>query len=427
MSRLLRIAVGVTAIGVLGFAGLPAGAVEESTTTTAPATTTSTAPPATTATTVPATTAAPTTAPGSTASTATPPTTAATSTTLSAEEEAEKQQSVGNLNAAKAADADIQRALSSINADTQATQSKIDKVQAQLESARNSMETARTEMVESTSEQTQIEEQLRAKAVEGFKAGFNDPGPFFSDRNINQSIRQVQLLQQANKSTAELIEELRIIREDQAVAEAEASQAVDDAEALEQALVEELDKLTAQQTIQLGLKAEAESRISRWAADLTAYAAEDDSIRDLIAGSAPAPISIPEPSVPSALGYQWPLAGSVTSPYGYRIHPVFGTRKLHSGLDIGAGRGTPIAATSGGVVIYTGYRGGYGNTVIVDHGGGFTSLYAHMSEIGATNGQAVDRGDIVGLVGATGTATGNHLHFEIRLNGTAVDPAPYLP
>ncbi|MEM9135128.1 MAG: peptidoglycan DD-metalloendopeptidase family protein [Actinomycetota bacterium] len=423
MRRLGRVAVGLAAVGALALTGLPAGAVEESSTTTVAPTTTTAAP----TTTTPSTTAAPTTAPGSTASTASPPTTAATSTTLSAEQEAEKQQAAGNLNAAKAADADIQRALSSINTETQATQSKIDKVQAQLEAARNSMETARTEMVESSSEQTQVEEQLRNKAIEGFKSGLNDPGPFFSDRNINQSLRQTQLLQQANKSTAELLEELRIIREDQEVAEAEASQAVEDAEALELALVEELDKLQAQQTIQLGLKAEAESRIARWAADLTAYAAEDDSIRDLIAGSAPAPISIPEPSEPSALGYQWPLPGTVTSPYGYRIHPVFGTRKLHAGIDVGAGRGTPIAATSGGVVIYTGYRGGYGNTVIVDHGGGFTSLYAHMSEIGVNNGQGVDRGDIVGLVGATGTATGNHLHFEIRLNGTAVDPAPYLP
>ncbi|MEL7207890.1 MAG: peptidoglycan DD-metalloendopeptidase family protein, partial [Actinomycetota bacterium] len=387
---------------VLGLASFPAAAVDESTTTTtAPPTT---APPTTAAPTTPApSTAPPTTAAPTTAA----PTTASpgSSTTLSPEDEAKKREAAGNLNRAKAADADVQRALVEINSETQSTRSKIDKVQAQLERAKATMQTARTEMVESSTEQTKIESQLRSKAVEGFKSGINDPGPFFTDRNINQSIRQTQLLQQANTSTAELLDELRIIREDQQVAEAEASQAVSDAEALEQELQAQLDTLQAQETIQLGLKAEAESRIARWAADLTAYAAEDASIQNLIAGSTPAPVSVPAPSVPSALGYQWPLSGRVSSPFGYRTHPVFGTRKLHPGLDVAAPRGTPIAATSGGTVIYTGYRGGYGNTVIVDHGGGFTSLYAHMSEIGISNGASVDRGDIVGRVGATGTAT----------------------
>ena len=150
--------------------------------------------------------------------------------------------------------------------------------------------------------------------------------------------------------------------------------------------------------------------------------------RDLISqGGSTAPVAAPQPREPSVLGYQWPVIGRVSSGYGYRTHPVYGTRKLHSGLDVAAPRGTSISATSGGVVIYAGWRGGYGNTVIVDHGGGLTSLYAHMSEIGASEGQVVERGDSLGLVGATGTATGNHLHFEIRYNGTPTDPAPYLP
>jgi murein DD-endopeptidase MepM/ murein hydrolase activator NlpD len=86
-----------------------------------------------------------------------------------------------------------------------------------------------------------------------------------------------------------------------------------------------------------------------------------------------------------------------------------------------------VTATTGGTVISSGWRGGYGNTVIVDHGDGFTSLYGHLSQLGVSVGSSVDRGDVVGLVGATGTATGNHLHFEIRVNGVATDPRPYLP
>ena len=106
---------------------------------------------------------------------------------------------------------------------------------------------------------------------------------------------------------------------------------------------------------------------------------------------------------------------------------MFGKRKFHNGIDLGAGRGTAIATSNDGVVIFAGSRSGYGNTVIVDHGGGITTLYAHMSELGATDGQTVSRGDIVGFVGKTGTATGYHLHFEVRVNGGSVNPRNYLP
>jgi murein DD-endopeptidase MepM/ murein hydrolase activator NlpD len=121
------------------------------------------------------------------------------------------------------------------------------------------------------------------------------------------------------------------------------------------------------------------------------------------------------------------VIGPVTSEYGYRIHPVYGSRKLHSGLDVSAPKGTPIAAVQGGTVLMAGVQGGYGNVVIVDHGDGVSTLYGHMSKINVSKGQQVDRGDVVGLVGATGTATGNHLHFEVRINGEATNPRPYLP
>ena len=409
---------------------LPSGA-QESTTTIAPPTTAppTTAAPSTAApTTAAPTTAAPTTAPATTAAPNTDaPTTAGPTTTLSAEERAAKAEAAGNLNAARAADSEIASGLRAINEAAQTTQSKIDDAQRRLDAARRTAETAGEELTESDAEQVAIEEQLLAKAVEGFKSGLGDPGVFFTDRNVNQTLRQTQLLQQANRSTAELLEELRALKEDRRVAQAEAEQAALEAEALEAELTAELETLRSQEGVQLRLRAEAQSRISRWESELTAYAAEDEEIQRLISqGSAP-PVASPQPREPSVLGYQWPVIGRVSSGFGYRIHPVYGTRKLHSGLDVAAARGVPIVSTSAGVVIYAGWRGGYGNTVIVDHGDGLTSLYAHMSEIGASEGTVVERGDVVGLVGATGTATGNHLHFEIRFNGTPTDPAPYLP
>ncbi len=129
-------------------------------------------------------------------------------------------------------------------------------------------------------------------------------------------------------------------------------------------------------------------------------------------------------SRPGAIG--WPVSGAVTSPFGYRTHPIFGTRRLHTGVDIGVGYGTPIAAAEDGVVILAAPYGGYGNAVVIDHGGGLSTLYAHQSSIAVSNGSQVSRGQVIGYVGCTGYCTGAHLHFETRENGTPVDPMKYL-
>jgi len=132
----------------------------------------------------------------------------------------------------------------------------------------------------------------------------------------------------------------------------------------------------------------------------------------------------------------WPVPGfyRVTSPYGYRTHPIFGTQKLHTGIDIGKNPdGTPIdgaaiVAGGDGEVIFAGSKGGYGNTVMIDHGDGVVTLYAHQRSggIAVSNGQWVTKGQTIGAVGSTGYSTGPHLHFEVRVNGEPVDPMGYL-
>ena len=122
----------------------------------------------------------------------------------------------------------------------------------------------------------------------------------------------------------------------------------------------------------------------------------------------------------------WPAAGPVTSPYGYRIHPIFGYSRLHTGVDIGAGYGAPVVASDEGEVAYVGVMSGYGNVVVVDHGGGMATTYNHLSAFSVSTGQSVRRGQVIAAVGCTGWCTGPHLHFEVRLNGTPVDPQPYL-
>ena len=125
-------------------------------------------------------------------------------------------------------------------------------------------------------------------------------------------------------------------------------------------------------------------------------------------------------------GFQWPVNGVITSNYGYRMHPVLGYQRLHTGIDFGAASGTPIVAASSGVVVSAGWLGGYGNAVIVSHGGGMATLYAHQSRLAVGNGTRVSRGQVIGYVGSTGMSTGPHLHFEVRINGSTVDPARYL-
>jgi murein DD-endopeptidase MepM/ murein hydrolase activator NlpD len=123
----------------------------------------------------------------------------------------------------------------------------------------------------------------------------------------------------------------------------------------------------------------------------------------------------------------WPFAGEITSPFGWRIHPVFGTQKFHTGIDLGADYGDPIKAADSGVVIHADWLGGYGKAVIIDHGNGLQTLYAHNSELVVSNGQTVRKGQLISRAGSTGYSTGPHLHFEVRRNGSPTDPMGYLP
>jgi murein DD-endopeptidase MepM/ murein hydrolase activator NlpD len=122
----------------------------------------------------------------------------------------------------------------------------------------------------------------------------------------------------------------------------------------------------------------------------------------------------------SAAGLIWPVNGPVTSGFGIRWG------RMHEGIDIAAPSGTPIAAAAAGSAIYAGWMSGYGNLVVIDHGGGLATAYAHCSAILVTVGQQVSQGDTIALVGSTGHSTGPHLHFEVRVNGVAVDPLLYL-
>lgn len=141
--------------------------------------------------------------------------------------------------------------------------------------------------------------------------------------------------------------------------------------------------------------------------------------RIVAVGTKPRPATLPTGS------FSWPLSGYISSYYGWRT--IFGAVDWHSGIDIVAPYGSPISAADGGTVIYSGWRGSYGNLVIIDHGMGVHSYYAHCSSLLVSVGAQVYKGQQVALVGSTGRSTGNHLHFEVRINNSDVNPLSYLP
>ncbi len=132
------------------------------------------------------------------------------------------------------------------------------------------------------------------------------------------------------------------------------------------------------------------------------------------------PYAEPSDITPSSAGFTWPTSGQITSGFG----PRWG--RMHQGLDVAAPTGRPITAAKSGKVIVAGWSGGYGNLVVIDHGGGLSTAYAHQSRIAVKVGDPVTQGGLIGYIGSTGHSTGPHLHFEVRVNGAARDPLPYL-
>ena len=353
----------------------------------------------------------------------------------------DKEDAARELDTAKAEDEEVYAALLAITSVVNAQQADIDEANRQLESFRSQADVAAEAIVAAEAEQERLAAELSAMAVAGFVNAGEQPPVLFESDDINEALRQTALLDQANGDTADLLEQMRVVQEDRDLAELAAREAVAEAERLENELAMELVELESQQAVQAELKAELERRVADWQSKLTELEADDRELTAFIqaeeakaraaeaaaAAAANGGSTAPAPGSSSASGFQWPVRGSVSSGFGYRIHPIYGTRRLHTGLDISGGFGTPIAAAKGGTVIDARYRGGYGNAVVISHGGGITTLYAHQSTMNVSSGQQVSKGDIIGWVGSTGASTGPHLHFEVRVNGSPVNPRPYLP
>ena len=191
---------------------------------------------------------------------------------------------------------------------------------------------------------------------------------------------------------------------------------------------QDLQRQIDQKVAQMEAERKAAEEAARKAAEEAERQRQQQQQQQQQTPSTPAAPSTPSTSYTTGTGSMiWPAPDShqINSPFGYRIHPIYGTSKFHSGVDINAGYGTSILAADSGTVILAGWNGGYGNCVVISHGNGVSTLYGHMSSIAVSSGQSVSQGQVIGYVGSTGNSTGPHLHWEVAVNGERQNPLNY--
>ena len=264
-------------------------------------------------------------------------------------------------------------------------------------------------------------------------AGQSAPAVAFSASAVNDLTLAVEYLDRITvDSEASITHYEALVREEAeareaiVAAQAEVSsrladlgEAADRLATLQALLAQREAALLAEVEEQEELLAAVEREIDQWEGQLAALEREESSIRSLIAGRSSSSGRTPGRLVR-------PVPGALDSSFGPRVHPIFGTVRMHNGMDLDGDLGDPIVAAEAGTVILAGTKGGYGLTVMIDHGGGMVTLYAHQSKLAVSEGERVSAGERIGSVGSTGVSTGPHLHFEVRINGVPVNPAGYL-
>lgn len=355
-----------------------------------------------------------------------------------------------------AEDKELEAAVEALEQHVATQEAKLESIQQSLDVSRGEATGAASRVIDMQIEIGAIRGALQARALEAYISPDNQRiDALFTSDDITVAAHKRALLDTFNANETDLIGLLRAAEqqlEDLADQANEAVQRVLDEETAEIDQLAELEQaLGEQQRVKLAL----EARIADYRSEIDALDSEEDRLTRLITGliadeeariraeeearrraeeqrrlaaeaeknrSKPENIPTPPPLPPpeSSGDLAWPTSGIVTSGFG----PRWG--RVHNGLDIAAASGTQIYAAQSGTVIQSSAYGGYGNMIVIDHGGGFTTVYAHLSEYSVSTGESVSRGATIGAMGCTGSCTGPHLHFETRVNGVPQNPMLYL-
>lgn len=339
-----------------------------------------------------------------------------------------RAQIAAQINDLEASDAELERAVGALDEQVRAQEAAAADARQAVAAAEAELKAAEERLAATRTEIADLKNVVSQRAIEAYMAPqSNDTfGQFASSSSINDASRKSAILEQTANRDGDVFDRLNEAREDQVTQQAIAESARATAEARRREVEAKLASARSARDEKARLEAAMDARIREYTAEAEAVASQEASLAALIRSKEQvSPASRGgDGGVPgrvSGAGLIWPVSGPVTSEYGYRWG------RQHAGIDIGAGTGTPIRASKGGTVIYSGSMSGYGNVVVVDHGGGFSTLYAHMSRVGASDGQSVGQGQVIGYVGSTGNSTGPHLHFETRVNGSPQNPRRYLP
>lgn len=316
--------------------------------------------------------------------------------------------------------------LDSINADIAKEQDELDQVTAQLDRFQSALAATRLKVADTR-------DKLSAQVVELYINASSAGLRLFGFKDATEAAIGFAYMDGAMGDSASLLDQLNILEDE----EDRQAEILDQQKEKQRSLLADLGEKKDNQEKEVarldGLKADAAAAAAQAQAlmdDINVQIQDFEEHKQGLEADAAAlekelaarPVTGEKPSGK----LMRPVPGSVTSGFGYRIHPIFGTKKLHTGWDFHASYGDPIHAAADGVVVSAGPRGGYGNAVVIDHGGGMATLYAHQSKVAVSSGQHVSKGQVIGYVGCTGYCTGPHLHFEVRINGRPVDPTPYM-
>lgn len=368
---------------------------------------------------------------------------------------AEAAEVAADLDPLLAEDAELEAAVADLELHVATQQAKLDGIQQSLAVSRFEAEVAADRVLDMQLHIGALRTSLIARAVEAYITPDDQRiDALFTSSDVTFAAHKRALLDTVASNEVDLIDQLRAAEAQLAELRDEADVAVARVEAEEAAEAEQLAVLEDALADERRLKAALEDRIAAVRAEIDALAAQEDELTSLITSliaeeearraaeeearrqaaererlareaaertaNPDIPTPEPPPPPPSSGNVIWPSGGVVTSGFG----PRWG--RMHNGIDIAAGAGTPVVAAQSGTVIQAQSYGGYGNMVVIDHGGGFTTLYAHLSQISVSTGQSVGQGTQVGLMGCTGSCTGTHVHFETRVNGIPQDPMLYL-